>query len=84
MASMLTETDTAAQTILRNIGLFTYMIPVGLMSATNYLIGMYIGRNRIDLAKKIGSLLYVVTLVWSFSSMVIVFFGRDYIMSIYT
>ena len=43
MASLLTETDTAAQTILRNIGLFTYMIPVGLMSSTNYLIGMYIG-----------------------------------------
>lgn len=81
---MLTETDTAAQTILRNIGLFTYMIPVGLMSSTNYLIGMYIGKNRVDLAKKIGFLLMLATLSWSFSSMFIVFFWRDQIMNIYT
>jgi Na+-driven multidrug efflux pump len=83
-AALLTETDTAAQTILRNIGLFTYMIPVGLMSSTNYFVGMYIGMNRVDLAKKIGGLLSQVTLAWSFASMVIVFFWRDAIMDIYT
>jgi Na+-driven multidrug efflux pump len=60
------------------------MIPVGLSNSTNYLIGMYIGKNRVDLAKKIGSLLGVITLIWSFSSMVIVYFWRDAIMSIYT
>lgn len=60
------------------------MIPVGLMSATNYLVGMYIGKNRVDLAKKIGCLLFVITLAWSFSSMVIVYIWRDTIMGIYT
>ena len=30
MAAFLDETELAGQTILRNIGLFTYMIPVGL------------------------------------------------------
>ena len=54
LAAELTETDVAAQTILRNIGLFTYMIPVGLMSSTTYLVGRYIGMNRDDLAIKIG------------------------------
>ena len=84
LASLLTETDVAAQTILRNIGLFTYMIPVGLMSSTNYFLGMYIGKNRIDLARKIGFLLSMVTLTWSLSSMVIVYLCKESIMDIYT
>lgn len=73
LASLLTETDVAAQTILRNIGLFTYMIPVGLMYTSNYMIGRYIGMNRVDLAHKMGKLLILVTLTWSISSMVLVF-----------
>jgi len=43
LASQLSETDIAAQTILRNVGLFTYMIPVGLAQSTNFLVGKYIG-----------------------------------------
>lgn len=84
MAAMLTETDVAAQTILRNIGLFTYMIPVGLMYASNYLVGMYFGKDRIDLVVKIGKLLGVVTFAWSLSSMVIVYIWKDTIMNVYT
>ena len=84
LASLLTETDVAAQTILRNIGLFTYMIPVGLMISTNYLVGRYIGMNRVDLANKIGKLLIGLTLTWSLSSMILVFIWREPIMSVYT
>jgi Na+-driven multidrug efflux pump len=53
------------------------MIPVGLSSSTNYLVGMYIGKNRVDLAKKIAYLLAQVTLAWSILSMVIVFLLRE-------
>ena len=45
---------TSAQTIMRNIGLYTFMIPVGFAQANNFLVGKYIGKNRIDLAKKIN------------------------------
>ena len=54
-ALMDSTTTTAAQTILRNIGLFTYMIPVGFMQAATYLIGKYLGLNRVDLAKKLAT-----------------------------
>ena len=84
LAALLTETDVAAQTILRNIGLFTYMIPVGLSYSTNYFIGQYIGKNRVDLVEKIGKLLTLVTFTWSMSSMVIVFLWKDAIMNVYT
>jgi Na+-driven multidrug efflux pump len=50
LASQLDQRSIAAQTILRNIGLFTYMIPVGLSSAINFFTGKYIGKNRVDLA----------------------------------
>jgi Na+-driven multidrug efflux pump len=39
ISSTMKKTDTAAQTILRSIVLFTYMIPVGLSSASNFLTG---------------------------------------------
>ena len=84
MASYLTKTDTAGQTILRNIGLFTFMVPVGLWSATNYLVGKYIGLNRVDLAKKISSLLVKVSLFWSISSMALVYLFSVEIMTFYT
>ena len=77
LASMLTETDTAGQTILRNIGLFTYMIPVGLCQATNFLTGKYIGKDRADLAHKISNLCMFITLLWSFASMILVYHFQE-------
>jgi len=56
LASQLTDKDIAAQTILRNIGLFTYMIPVGLKLSTQFFTGRYIGRKKIEMAKKISNL----------------------------
>jgi Na+-driven multidrug efflux pump len=53
------------QTILRNIGLFTYMIPVGLSSAANILVGKYVGKNRVDLAVKIKNQVMITTFIWS-------------------
>ncbi len=45
ISSTMKRTDTAAQTILRSIGLFTFMIPIGLSSASNFLAGQYIGKG---------------------------------------
>ena len=51
LASSLTTTDTAAQTIMRTASIYTFMIPFGFSNAMNFLIGKYIGKNRVDLAK---------------------------------
>ena len=40
------------------------MIPVGISSSTNYLTGYYIGKNRIDLAKKIANLCVLFAFIW--------------------
>lgn len=77
-------TITAAQTILRNIGLFTYMIPVGFMQSATFLIGKYLGKNRVDLAKKISIQIRVVTFIWSFSSFIIILALECPIQEIYT
>ena len=45
LAAFLDVQALAGQTILRNIGLFTYMIPVGFSQAVNFLTGKYIGKN---------------------------------------
>lgn len=50
MASSLSSKEVAAQTIMRNIGLYTFMIPVQFGIATNFLVGKYMGLNRVDLA----------------------------------
>lgn len=38
----------AAQTILRTLGLITFMLPVGIMSASGTLIGNSVGAGRAD------------------------------------
>lgn len=38
----------AAQTILRTIGLITFMLPVGIMSASGTLIGNSVGAGKAD------------------------------------
>ena len=45
LAGFLDVQALAGQTILRNVGLFTYMIPVGFSQAINFLTGKYIGKN---------------------------------------
>ena len=71
LATNLTDADVAAQTILRNIGLFAFMIPVGISSSTNYLTGYYIGKNRVDLAKKIANLCIFFAFIWVLTEVII-------------
>lgn len=75
---------TAAQTILRNIGLFTFMIPVGISSASNFLVGTYIGKGCTEIAKRASNLSMWICFSWSLSSTVIVYYFRDGIQGIYT
>lgn len=40
-----------AQTIIRNITLLTFMIPVGIMVAATILVGNNVGAKKIEVAK---------------------------------
>jgi len=77
LASLTTETDLAGQTIMRNIGLFTYMIPVGLSYSINFLTGKYIGKRRADLAHRISSYVMTITFIWSLVSMLMIVVFED-------
>lgn len=61
--------EPSAQTILRNIGLYTFMIPIGMGSSMNYFVGKYIGKDRTDLAYRIFLLGKGIAFGWSFASM---------------
>jgi Na+-driven multidrug efflux pump len=84
LAAFLTIADLAGQTILRNIGLFTYMIPVGLSFSANILVGNYIGKNKVVLAKKMSNLVMIITFIWSVSSMALVWYFEEGIITFYT
>ena len=74
LAALLSEREVAGQTILRNIGLFTYMIPVGLAAAMNFFTGKYIGMGNVCLARKISKICRTVSIIWSIGSMLVVWF----------
>lgn len=52
LAAFLTVRDVAAQTILRNIGLFTFMIPVGISAAMNFFVGKNLGKGDVAMARR--------------------------------
>ena len=84
LAGQLTTSDTAAQTIMRNVGLYTFMIPVGFSTASNFLVGKYIGKNRVDLAKQIEKQCNLCGYAWSVASMSLIWFCRQSIYDFYT
>lgn len=75
---------TAGQTILRNIGLFTYMIPVGLSAASAYIIGNLVGKKDVVNARLSYNLCMSIAFVWSLISMLLVWTFEDEIQDVYT
>lgn len=76
LTGSLAPADTSAQTIMRNVGLYTFMIPVGLGGAVNFYVGKYIGKARIELAKRMFKYGQTIAYGWSFASMASVFFFK--------
>jgi len=74
----------AAQTILRSIGLMTFMLPVGFTSAVSTLVGNSIGAHRPDLAKQYYSTCFVLGLGVSFVQVLILVIGCDSIVHSFT
>lgn len=84
LAATLDVATLGGQTILRNIGLFTYMIPVGLSVSANILTGRYIGKGKVNLAQKISRQIMFMTFLWSIVQMIGVWMGKDAIIAFYT
>ena len=77
-------TAVAGQTIMRNIGLLSFMIPVGLSQATNFLTGSYIGRGKSALAHRISNLCYFLSISWAIFSVLVIQLCHEKIKTFYT
>lgn len=84
LAAFLSVRELAAQSILKNIGLLTFMIPVGLSGATTFIIGQYMGRGQIKIAKRVAGLCYIITMSWAFLSCLILYLCRGQIIKFQT
>jgi len=52
IATYLSQEIIAAQTIMRSIGLLTFMIPIGFSYACVFYMGQFVGKNNIPAVKK--------------------------------
>lgn len=84
LAASLETQYLGGQTILRNIGLYTYMIPVGLSSAANILVGRYIGKDKVSLAHRISNMCMFVTFIWSMLQVAILVLFKDSVIHFYS
>ena len=72
VASYLSVEDLAAQLILRNIQLLTYMIPVGVSMASVILIGSNIGIKNIQHAQDYARIISYIALVLAIGNVTLV------------
>lgn len=64
--------DLAAQTVLRNIGLLTYMIPVGISISSIILVGNMIGANNIKGAIVYAKMCTLTAFIWALGSVLFI------------
>lgn len=72
IASYMSIEDLAAQTVLRNIGLLTYMIPVGLSISSVILVGNMIGANNIQGAIIYAKMTTLTSFIWAIGSVIFI------------
>lgn len=72
MASYMSIEDLAAQTVLRNIGLLTFMIPVGLSTSAVILVGNMIGARNISGAVIYAKMITLTGVIWAVGSVVFI------------
>ena len=72
IASYMSTVELASQTVLRNIGLLTYMIPCGISVAAVILVGNNIGAKNIKHAQDYTKMCTVTAFVWALGSVLLV------------
>ncbi len=75
IASYMSIEDLAAQTILRNIGLLTFMIPVGIAISSMILVGNMIGAKNVAGAKIYAKYCSLTGLIWAIASVLVINIG---------
>ena len=84
MASYLSITAVGAQTILRSLGLLTFMIPVGFSAASGILIGQNVGKGKADLITHYFKWCNYLAVSISFVTIFLCVMFRDQIFGIFT
>ena len=73
-----------AQYILRNITLLTFMMPVGIMTSSQIMVGNNIGANRVPVAKVYALMCFKTAAIWAFCTITILLVFRPYILGVFT
>ena len=74
----------SAQTVMRSLGLLTFMIPVGVSMSNGILIGQNIGTGNIRAIKHYYRLCMVLAVILGLSQILILIPARDKVISIFT
>jgi multidrug resistance protein, MATE family len=73
-----------AQYILRNITLLTFMIPVGITTSSQIMVGNNIGANRVPVAKVYALMCFKTAVIWALCTIAILLVFRPYILGVFT
>jgi len=84
IASYMNTAAIAAQTILRTLGLITFMLPVGIMSASGTLIGNSVGAGRGDHAVLYYNTSMKMGVVLAFVQVLVLLIGEDLFILLFT
>ena len=84
MAQYLGETEAAAQSILRSVGLLTFMLPVGYSSASGILTGNAIGAAKPSLANTYYCVCMMMAVIITVIQMGILYFAEGAFVRMYT
>jgi MATE family multidrug resistance protein len=84
IASYMAISIVAAQTILRTIGLITFMLPVGISSACSTLVGNSVGEGSADRAIQYYKTCMVFCLILAAVQVIILFVFQEDIILFYT
>ena len=84
MATYLGETSAAAQSILRSLGLLTFMLPVGYSSAIQILGGNSIGAAKPNLAMQYYKVCMFMACIITIFQMSVLWFAQGPLISMYT
>jgi MATE family multidrug resistance protein len=77
ISSYLSPTVISAQTIMRTLGLMTFMIPVAISMSSGILLGQYIGSGQVGLVRHYHHLSMVFAVIAALFQNVILFTLKD-------
>ena len=84
IASYMDPASLTAQHIIRNITLFTFMIPVGITIASQIMVGNNIGANKVAVAKAYSFMCFKTAVIWALCTIALLIIFRPYFLGIFT